>query len=260
MKMSFRRTAARVAFTFAAVACLSAAAARAADVPAAAPSPLTLAVAHLMPPDVAMTGVHYRPRGNNGGGWIAAPTATQFHLGFFNPNGQLGTEFLAGLRVGPMVDPHVQIGASLDWSHRTDRTSSGGGAVPVQSPFPVTAENGSISKTVDLVPMMVFVQVSGDENMKVIPYMGLAGGWEYLNLTADPVGSDPAFDVSCGGWGWQVWGGAALPLSGRVRASGELVFNAAEPSGDFPTASGGSQHGHVTMNGVGLRAGISWGY
>src|SRR5437660_8586622 len=64
--------------------------------------------------------VHYRPRSYGRSRYNSfMPFVTQLHAGFFDPSGSPSSGFLFGLRAGPMVDPHVQLGASVDWEHKS---------------------------------------------------------------------------------------------------------------------------------------------
>ena len=93
----------------------------------AVPSPHepTLELLHVTLPETQFAGVHYRPR--NSGEWgrhMDSQMVSQIHIGFFDPSGTPGRQFLLGGRIGPMVDPHVQLGLALDWSHITDNSTS----------------------------------------------------------------------------------------------------------------------------------------
>ena len=58
-----------------------------------------------------------------------------------------------------------------------------------------------------------------------------------------------------------MWGGWALPLSGRSRLVGEVFLNNADLSRDvFDEASGTNIRETVSTDGVGARFGINWGF
>jgi hypothetical protein len=188
-------------------------------------------------------------------------SVTQIHLGFFDPQGDAGRQFLLGLRGGPMIDPHVQLGVGVDWAHMSDNVASVSHQSNGPSGFPITTQRDLSSSSSDLFPIMAFVQVSGDDNISVIPYFGLGGGYEVMNLSADDYTTRASFDATYGGWGWQVWGGAAFPLSGRARINGELFVNTAELGRDVTdNALVGTYRATVKVNGVGMRLGIAWGF
>ncbi len=237
--------------------------------PAIAPVPIGLATSFTPagPPALELGtpfvgGVRYRPRGHyrdERSSW-SMPTWTQIHAGFFDPNDNFATSFDGGIRIGPMVDPHVQLGVALDWWHRNTSQTENLGSVPIPGGG-ATAQRELSHSTADLVPLMAFVQVSGDENMPVIPFGGAGVGYEWLVVSGDDqFGSN--FDATFGGFGWQAWGGAAIPLSGQTRLSGEVFYNGSEPENndDFVTENGDPATVKVNMNGLGMRIGLSWGF
>ena len=226
------------------------------------PSEPTLELLHVVVPEAQLAGVHYRPR-NSGhyGRHVDAQSVTQIHLGFFDPEGDAGRQFLLGARGGPMIDPHVQLGVGVDWSHLSDNTST----VSHQSNGPngtvITVKQDLARASTDLFPVMAFVQLHADDNLAVIPYFGLAGGYEFMNLSAENYQTNASFDATYGGWGWQAWAGAAIPLSGQARVNGELYVNTAELGRDVTDdLLGGTYRETVKANGVGMRLGIAWGF
>jgi hypothetical protein len=206
-------------------------------------------------------GVRYRPRGSRGGGYMV-PTTTQIHGGFFDPTHNFSTGFNGGFRIGPQIDPNVQIGVAVDWWHKSQSERTSLGMVPL--PGGGASEELILSRsTADLMPILAFVQVSGDENMSVIPYAGVGAGYEWLFLTADDFTTGESFDQTFGGFGWQVWGGAGIPLSGRTRVNGEVFYNGSEVGSDVDVFFQGvpvTVRDVVKMDGVGMRFGISWGF
>jgi len=243
--------------------------------PAAAPFDLTvaptatLAVAPapslaLVQPDVPgeeLLGVHYRPARSGWGRRVDANTVTQIHVGFFDPSGAAGGEFLLGARGGPMLDPHVQIGLGLDWSHLANNASSATRSVTGPGGTTITTTPTDLSSSsIDIFPIMAFAQYSGDDGMSVVPFAGVGGGYEVVNLTADNYAPHQNFDATYGGWGWQAWVGAAVPLSGQVRLSGEVFVNTAEPGRDVSLADGTPARETVKIDGAGMRFGLAWGF
>ena len=206
-------------------------------------------------------GVRYRPRYYRERQPIM-PVTTQVYAGFFDPTDNFSTGFNGGFRAGPQIDPHVQIGMAVDWWHKSESERMSLGTVPL--PGGSGSEELVLSRsTANLLPILGFVQVSGDENMPVIPYAGVGAGYEWLFLNADDYVTGESFDQTFGGFGWQLWGGAALPLSGRSRLIGEVFYNGSEVGSDVdvPTPDGLlTVRDVVQMNGVGMRFGLSWGF
>lgn len=185
------------------------------------------------------------------------PVVTQLAAGFYSPSGPSATSLLLSARAGPQVDPQVQLGFMVDWAHNEDRVSATFGHETVGG-VDLSYEDSRLRGRSDLVPLLAFVQVSGRESTRLIPYAGLAAGYEFLSMeAARPDGS--RFDGTFGGWGWQVWAGAGLPFSDRARLSGELFLNRADLGRDV-RVDGRVLRQTASFNGPGLRVGISWGF
>ena len=199
---------------------------------------------------------HYRRENPGYGGSLS-----QIHVGFFDPEGDADNGFVAGIRGGPLVDPHIQIGVGGDWVHRSDNQSTVLGTAAGPGGTVITTRRELARSSSNLFPITGFIQVMADENLPFIPYFGLGGGYEVLFLSADDFTTGESFDATYGGWGWQAWGGAAIPLSGRSRLTGEIFLNDAEVKRDVDDPSvGGTVREIVKQNGVGVRMGISWGF
>lgn len=231
-------------------------------------TPTTIAAAELVaPPTLALAtpfvgGVGYRPRSYRSPSSVR-PTTTQIHVGFFDPNDDFSTGFMGGFRMGPQVDPRVQIGLAVDWWHRSESATMDLGATPL--PQGLGTKQLILSRaSADLMPVLAFVQVSGDENMSIIPYGGFGAGYEWLFLAADDYLNGESFDQTFGGFGWQVWGGAGIPLDGRTRINGELFYNHSEVGSDvdvyIPDVGRATVRDVVQMDGLGMRFGIAWGF
>lgn len=210
---------------------------------------------------IRLDAVAYRPRGRyyrRDNPWLG--TQTQIHAGFFDPEENSGTGFVLGIRGGPMVDPHIQLGLGVDWEHRGDEqsevisNSTGPGGVPI------TTRRQLSSSSENTFPLMGFVQISGDESMPVVPYGGIGGGYEVVTLSATDFATNSSFDATYGGWGWQAWGGARIPLSGRASVLGEVYLNQSEPHRDVDDPVTGQTYREIVkVNGFGMRFGLSWG-
>jgi hypothetical protein len=207
-------------------------------------------------------GVAYRPRSYRSRASVM-PTTTQVHIGFFDPTDDFSTGFVGGFRMGPQVDPRVQIGLAVDWWHRSESTTMDLG----EFQLPVVSGDSRLvlSRTsADLMPVLAFVQVSGDENLSIIPYGGFGVGYEWLFITADDYLTSESFEQTFSGFGWQVWGGAGIPLDGRTRINGEVFYNGSEVGSDvdvyIPGIGPATVRDVVRMNGLGVRLGVCWGF
>ena len=125
-----------------------------------------------------------------------------------------------------------------------------------------TRSSSCRSPRANLVPILVFVQVRGDENMRVIPYAGFGVGYEWLSVTADDYLTHESFDQTYGGFGWQTWLGAALPLDSRVRVNAEVFLNNCDVDTEMDVNiedyGPATVRDVVNMDGAGMRVGISW--
>jgi hypothetical protein len=183
------------------------------------------------------------------------------HVGFFNPDGDQDSRFAIGVRGGPMIDENLQIGLGVDWIRKSEKISSittesiGPGGIPIQ----VERQLGKTS--VNMFPIMGFVQVSANDDMGVVPYFGAAGGYEVLVLSGDDFVTGDSFEGTFSGWGWQLWGGVAVPLGGRTRLTAEAFVNGAELGRDATDVLTGNEvHETVSGDGMGLRIGLAWGF
>ena len=186
---------------------------------------------------------------------------SQLHAGFFDPDGDPPSGVVFGARGGTSIDEHLQLGLGLDWNHRSDRTARVVREVPL--PGGGTAQRDSLlaRSSTNLFPVMAFLQVSPSADLPFTPYFGVGGGYQVLFLSAEDFRTGESFDATYGGWGWQVWGGAAMPLSGRTRLSAEVFLNQAELERNVDDPAGGASLREVVpMDGVGMRFGLSWGF
>jgi hypothetical protein len=209
----------------------------------------------------------YRPRRDRGrdhfrdGGYSRARGVSQLHAGFLDPDGDASSGFLLGFRGGQQIDEMIQIGLGVDWRHKAGRSTE----VLQESIGPggeTIVTRRDISKySSNLFPGIAYLQISGPSDLGLIPYVGVAASWQVLFLNADDFQTGQSFDATYDGFGWQLWGGAAVPLSGRSRLVGEVFLNNADLGRDVTDgATGTSFRETVSTNGVGGRFGINWGF
>ncbi len=231
---------------------------------AAATTPVELAAVAWRPSGTSFESVRYRPRrgyrDRDYDDRRSLNSSTQLHLGFYDPSEGIGTGFWGGFRGGPWVDPHVQIGVGVDWFHKSeDVTESGGGGIDGPGGVVIVPERTVSEYSVNMFPIYGFMQVAGDASMSVIPYAGIGGGYNVLFLTANDFETGEEFDGTFGGWGWQRFGGAAVPLSGRSRMSGEVFYASTEVGRDVEDITGEYRE-TIDVDGLGVRFGLSWGF
>ncbi len=226
----------------------------------ALPTPSLAAVTTASAPGVQFLGTHYRPRGGSRS-TLGSSSVSQIHIGYYDPDGDASKRFLVGIRGGPMIDEHIQLGVGVDWAHKNEKTSSVSHSEIGPGGTPIEVRTDLASASYNFFPLMAFVQISADDDLGVVPYFGAAAGYEVLSLSAENFQTGDTYDGTFGGWGWQLWGGAALPLSGRTRVTGELYVNGGELNRDVDNVlSGGTYRETVSADGMGLRLGLAWGF
>ena len=212
--------------------------------------------------------IRYRPRDRRGHGYDTHESSysnsldgyMQIHGGVFNPSGDVSNGAMFGMRVGSSVDDKVQVGMQLDWSHRSDRQTEviGNGPLPGGGSVERRRELSSVSS--DQLPLMAFVQVAPTGTHQG-PYVGLAGGYQALFVSAQDFATGQDFNATYDGWGWQFYGGYAFPLSSVTRLTIEAYTNSAQLDRkvDDPI-SGITYREIVDGGGAGVRGGVSWSF
>ncbi len=227
-------------------------------------TPITLALAYVpAPARVELAGVRYRPRsrGTYGRRQPESSGVSQIHAGFFDPDGEQDARFVIGVRGGPMLDQHVQLGLGVDWIHKTENVSSVSSTTVGPGGVPIEVKQQIARASVNMFPIMGFIQFSGPDDMGIIPYFGAAAGYQVLLLSGDDFTTGQSFEGTFSGWGWQLWGGAGLPMGGRTRLTGEVFVNGAELGRDATDElTGFTVHETVSGDGAGMRFGLAWGF
>ena len=189
------------------------------------------------------------------------PIVTQMHGGYFNADKDETAPFVVGVRGGPMVDQRLQVGLGIDWLHQTKNISNVLSTSTGPIGVPISTKQDSARALVNLVPIQAFAQISGWGLLGLVPYVGASGGYQVLVLSSDNFITGQSFEATFGGWGYQVWAGAGMPLGKRSRFIGEVFINRAELGHDVTDPNNGeSARQTVNMNGVGVRFGLAWGY
>jgi hypothetical protein len=224
-------------------------------------APVTLALASA-PATVELDAVRYTPMQQQqfDSPGRDRPIVSQLHGGYFDASANNTNPFIVGLRAGPMVDKRLQVGLMLDWVHQTKNLANVLSTTQAPGSITVSTQQDTARALLNLVPIMAFAQASGFGLLGIVPYIGAAGGYEVLVLSADNFVNGQSFEANFGGWGYQVYAGAGLPLGGRTRLNGELFVNEASLSKTVTDANGVSAKQVVDLNGIGFRLGLAWGY
>ena len=225
-------------------------------------SPVLLATAPA-PASVQLEAVRYQPAQQQQQFDSPAsdrPIVSQLHGGYFDASANNTNPFIVGVRAGPMVDKRLQVGLMLDWVHQTKNLANVLSTTEGPGSITVSTQQDTARALLNLVPIMAFAQASGFGFLYFVPYVGAAGGYEVLVLSADNFVTGQSFEANFGGWGYQVYAGVGLPLGSRTRLNGELFVNQATLSKTITDANGVNAKQVVDMNGIGFRLGLAWGY
>lgn len=190
----------------------------------------------------------------------AYSSPAQVHAGFFEPEGDASSFFVVGLRGGPEVSPNLQLGVGIEWWHNSDKTRTVTGDPYTQGGTTITPERVLSRASADVLPFTGFVQVTPVSDGPVIPYFGGSFGYQLLFLNAEDFQTGVDYEATFGGWGWNLWGGVALPLSGQSRLTGEVFAAGSEMERDVMDPLGFEYRERVDLEGVGMRFGLSWGF
>jgi len=236
----------------------------------------TAAVVPVVQPVVTTTvyrGLTYQPRGAYSHPYVPAMTRPEpgsqgyfdLHGGIFEfmspgavrPDGARASDF--GAKLAFNAGPAVRLGTLVDWQYRSESNT-----VPVSStpgPGGTTISNSVDlgSGTSSLVPWMGFLEISPVPHSPISPYVGIAGGYEWLNLHATRSDIPVAFDANYGGWGWQAWGGMAFKLGPAVRLTGEVYGNFCDVwRNAFDVDLNAVTRETVNVDGAGVRGGLQF--
>ncbi len=220
-------------------------------------------------PDGPLTGfeaIVYRPRRHYESPPPSPPPPTpgphgvsQFHMGFFNPEMVSNTGFVFGYRGGLAANDHFQIGVNLDWHYSSQEQATIVSEVQLPTGGVAQTQRVLSRASSNLFPMLGYAQISGGALLPIIPYVGAGAGYELYWLQADDFLTGSHFYAQYGGFAWQAWAGAAIPLSRRSRLTAEGFWNQADLGRDV---FGGPVVYRETVdgNGAGMRFGMDWSF
>lgn len=185
---------------------------------------------------------------------------TQIHGGVYDPDNALARRGVAGIRGGPMLTRNLQLGLGADWLYDSQDLTLASTGQPGPAGTPIAVEQVVERAVLHQVPIMAFAQFEGWGLLWLVPYVGASGGYQIMHIRADNYATDEHISATLGGWAWETWGGVGVPLGNRVRATGELFFHGGEVSRVKSDAANGTAYRETARtDGVGIRAGLSWG-
>jgi hypothetical protein len=179
--------------------------------------------------------------------------AIHLHGGVWAPIDATVTNAMLGLRIGANLGEPVLLGVLTGWTYHTkslyDTVASG---PPGLSPRTVLATGKA-----HLIPAMAFLQVTLTQKLPIVPYAGIAAGYEWLHLAAKDYRTDADTSLTYANWAWEWYAGAGLKLSQSVRVDGEVYYNGAALVRDVAGANNRTFKESVDMNGAGARIGLN---
>ena len=181
------------------------------------------------------------------------PKANSIHLhgGLFEPIDVNAPSPTLGLRLGRRLGSHLQGGLLVDWALERKNLEQPVNGLPGLQPNLILARAEG-----HLVPAMAFIQVNLTEKRYLVPYAGIAAGYEWLILRATDYRTDETASATYANWAWQSWGGVGLRLDPGLRVDFELSYNGGSLERDVANPTGGTLHEAVRVNGVGAKVGL----
>src|SRR5262249_43484529 len=158
------------------------------------------------------------------------------------------------------VSPNVTLGAQVDWHHKSDRETQIVSTGPGPGGETIVTNRDLARSSSDLLPMMGYLQLNMGR-LAISPYVGVAGGYEVLFLSAEDFATGEDFNGTFDGFGWQAWGGASISLSGPARLNAEVFINRGELDRDtHDPATGETFRESIDVDGAGIRGGVSFSF
>jgi hypothetical protein len=173
------------------------------------------------------------------------------HGGLFAPVDVNAPSPTVGIRFGRFLGSHLQGGLLGGWTFRRKNLEEPVNGLPGLKPHLVLARIDG-----HLVPAMLFLQVNLTEKRSLVPYAGIAAGYEWFSILANDYRTSEKAWRMYSNWAWEGWGGIGLRLGENLRVDGELYYNGGSLERDVTDASGRSWLEAVDMNGVGARVGM----
>lgn len=183
--------------------------------------------------------------------------AIHLHGGVYEPIDATTTNALIGARIGLHMGEPVLFGVQTGWTYHTKSAyGPSGGGPPGLDPRTVLK-----TATANLIPAMAFLQVTLTQKFFLAPYLGIAGGYEWLYLREKDylLATDSSLTYSNPAWEW--WAGMGMRLTRSTRVDGELFYHAANMGRDVTdTNTGVTLRETVDLNGIGARVGLNFNY
>jgi len=176
------------------------------------------------------------------------------HGGLFAPIDVNATSPTLGLRLGRRLVSHVQAGLLVGCTFERKNLEQRVNNLPGLQPHRILARVDG-----QLVPAMGFIQVDLNETRFLVPYAGIATGYEWLTLGANDYRTDATASTSFANYAWESWGGIGMRLGQDMTLDWEVFYNGGSLERDAtdPT-TGETWREAVDVNGVGARVGVNF--
>ena len=187
-------------------------------------------------------------------GWMQA------RGGFYDSDHAGGDDWTIGIKTVGRVTPALRLGGSVDLQQRSNsditvytESFNTNGQVVRQA-----ATLGAVQS--NLVPLMAVAELVFPAP-GIQPYVGLAGGWEFLDVDLyDPL-SGWVYNADYDGVGWQAYAGAEFLVAPRMRLTAEVFHNGSTVDRHvFDPYLGVSYDEKVDVDGNGGRFGLSFAF
>jgi len=180
--------------------------------------------------------------------------------GFFDTQDVSKNDWTIGFKAAGKVTPQLSLGMSTDLHRRSDAERIITSQYTDPTGHVVTTSSTAFEAESNLVPLMGVLEVHVP-SVGVDPYFGAAGGWEFLNVRVRDFVSGIEDDANYDGPGYQIFGGAGVPIGPRARFVGEAYWNGSTVKRDVidPT-TGFLVQERIGVNGGGARVGLGFAF
>ncbi len=188
-----------------------------------------------------------------------AQSVIKIKIGTFNPK-DAKAGFIGGISTGRQVDERVDFGIGADLFIRKFTQETSVGSVDSLGQITPEVTQTEISYSMYGLPIMVHIDVRILPNAIVIPYAGIAGGYELLFSREANYLEDKKDNRLYGGFGWQATVGAEYPFGSASAILGEILYNGCTLSRSQGSSEAGFPlHEELDFSGLGFRLGFRLG-
>ena len=180
--------------------------------------------------------------------------------GFFDTQDVSKNDWTIGVKATGKVTPQLSLGMATDLHRRSEAERIITSQYTDPTGHVVTTSSTALEAASNLVPLMGVLEVHVP-SVGVDPYFGVAGGWEFLNVRVRDFVSGIEGDANYDGPGYQIFGGAGVPIGPRARLVGEAYWNGSTVKRDvIDPSTGFLVQERIGVDGGGGRAGLSFAF